>query len=293
MVSFFLQHIKYEKRLSQHTVTAYKTDLEQFVSYLKFQYELEDPENADFNMIRSWIVGMADEGLEKKSINRKIATLRSFYNFLIRHKKIVADPMLKIKALKNDKTLPKYVEESPMETLLDEIDFGDDFEGIRDKLVIELLYGTGMRLSELIGLKISDLNFYDNTLIVLGKRNKHRVIPINNPLAALIKQYLVLREEIVQDPQDKILILTDAGNEAYPMFIQRLVKKHLNLVTTLDQKSPHVLRHTFATHLLNRGADLNAIKDLLGHTSLAATQIYTHNSIEKLKKTFQKAHPKA
>jgi integrase/recombinase XerC len=293
MVSYFLQHIKYEKRLSHHTVTAYETDLTQFSAFLLFQYEFKEPEKADFQMIRSWIVALVDEKIENRSINRKIATLRSFYNFLLRHKSITTDPMLKIKALKTDKTLPKYVEEKPMENLLDDMEFSDDFSGLRDKLVIELLYGTGMRLAELIGLKITDLNLYNNTLMVLGKRNKHRVIPVNRSLVEAIRKYLTLRTDITDDTTNTYLILTDSGTQAYPMFIQRLVKKYLSLVTSLEQRSPHVLRHTFATHLLNRGADLNAIKDLLGHTSLAATQVYTHNSIEKLKKVFKQAHPKA
>lgn len=293
MVSYFLQHIKYEKRLSHHTVTAYEGDLKQFSAFLLYQYEFKEPEKADFQMIRSWIVALVDEKIENRSINRKIATLRTFYNFLLRHKAITTDPMLKIKALKTDKTLPKYVEEKPMENLLDDIEFSDDFSGLRDKLVLELLYGTGMRLAELIGLKITDLNLYNNTLIVLGKRNKQRIIPVNKSLVEAIKKYLTLRTDIIDDTTNTYLIVTDSGTQAYPMFIQRLVKKYLSLVTSLEQRSPHVLRHTFATHLLNRGADLNAIKDLLGHTSLAATQIYTHNSIEKLKKIFKQAHPKA
>ncbi|CAH0994421.1 Tyrosine recombinase XerC [Emticicia aquatica] len=293
MVTFFLQHIKFEKRLSHHTVTAYENDLKQFSAFLLFQYELEKPEKADFQMIRSWIVALVEEQIENRSINRKIATLRTFYNFLLRHKAIITDPMLKIKALKTDKTLPKYVEEKPMENLLDGMEFSDDFSGLRDKLVIELLYGTGMRLSELIGLKITDLNLYNNILTVLGKRNKHRLIPVNRTLVEVIKKYLALRTDIIDDTTNTYLILTDNGTQAYPMFIQRLVKKYLSLVTSLEQRSPHILRHTFATHLLNRGADLNAIKDLLGHSSLAATQVYTHNSIEKLKKVYQQAHPKA
>ena len=293
MVSYFLQHIKYEKRLSHHTVTAYEGDLKQFSAFLLFQYEFKEPEKADFQMIRSWIVALVDEKIENRSINRKIATLRTFYNFLLRHKAITTDPMLKIKALKTDKTLPKYVEEKPMENLLDDMEFSDDFSGLRDKLVLELLYGTGMRLAELIGLKITDLNLYNNTLVVLGKRNKQRIIPVNKSLVEAIKKYLTLRTDIIDDTTNTYLIVTESGTQAYPMFIQRLVKKYLSLVTSLEQRSPHVLRHTFATHLLNRGADLNAIKDLLGHTSLAATQVYTHNSIEKLKKVFKQAHPKA
>lgn len=293
MVSYFLQHIKYEKRLSHHTVTAYEGDLKQFSAFLLFQYEFKEPEKADFQMVRSWIVALVDEKIENRSINRKIATLRTFYNFLLRHKVITTDPMLKIKALKTDKTLPKYVEEKPMENLLDDIEFSDDFSGLRDKLVLELLYGTGMRLAELIGLKITDLNLYNNTLMVLGKRNKQRIIPVNKSLVEAIKKYLTFRTDITDDNTNTYLIVTDSGTQAYPMFIQRLVKKYLSLVTSLEQRSPHILRHTFATHLLNRGADLNAIKDLLGHTSLAATQVYTHNSIEKLKAVFKQAHPKA
>ncbi len=293
MVSYFLQHIKYEKRLSHHTVTAYEGDLKQFSAFLLFQYEFKEPEKADFQMVRSWIVALVDEKIENRSINRKIATLRTFYNFFLRHKVITTDPMLKIKALKTDKTLPKYVEEKPMENLLDDIEFSDDFSGLRDKLVLELLYGTGMRLAELIGLKITDLNLYNNTLMVLGKRNKQRIIPVNKSLVEAIKKYLTFRTDITDDNTNTYLIVTDSGTQAYPMFIQRLVKKYLSLVTSLEQRSPHILRHTFATHLLNRGADLNAIKDLLGHTSLAATQVYTHNSIEKLKAVFKQAHPKA
>jgi len=293
MVSFFLQHIKYEKRLSHHTIAAYEGDLKQFSAFLLFRYEFKEPENATFQMIRSWIVAMVDEKIENRSINRKIATLRTFYNFLLRHKAIATNPMLKIRALKTDKTPPKYVEEKPMENLLDHMQFSDDFSGLRDKLVIELLYGTGMRLAELIGLKLNDLNLYNHTLIVLGKRNKQRIIPINKSLVEAIKKYLILRSEITNDATNTYLILNESGMQAYPMFVQRLVKKYLSLVTSLDQRSPHVLRHTFATHLLNRGADLNAIKDLLGHTSLAATQVYTHNSIEKLKEVFKQAHPKA
>ncbi|RYU93308.1 tyrosine-type recombinase/integrase [Emticicia agri] len=297
MVSYFLQHIQFEKRLSHHTLTAYEGDMKQFSLYLEFQYELKEPEKADSQMIRSWIASMAEEKMDNRSINRKIATLRSYYNFLLRRKAIASDPMLKVKALKTDRSLPRYVEEKPMQTMLDEVEFSSDFTGLRDKLVLELLYGTGMRLAELINLKIGDINLYNNTLTVLGKRNKHRVIPINKSLVEAINTYLKHREEVLlENPENKdnhYLILTDNGTQAYPMFIQRLVKRYLSLVTSLEQRSPHVLRHTFATHLLNRGADLNAIKDLLGHTSLAATQVYTHNTIEKLKKVFQQAHPKA
>ncbi|MFD2935558.1 tyrosine-type recombinase/integrase [Spirosoma flavum] len=292
--SDFLQHIRYEKRLSHHTLTAYTNDLEQFRLFLLTECNIAEPERSDFRHIRSWIVSLVEAGTDKSSVNRKIATLRSFFGFLLRRKVIDFDPTSKIQALKASKKLPQYVEEKPMEMLLNDIEFSDTFEGIRDKLVLELLYGTGIRLSELIGLKTADVNLYEKTITVLGKRNKHRIIPLNQPLFELIQQYCRSKENEFSGQADGIyLIVSDKGVAAYPMLIQRIVKQNLTLVTTLEKKSPHVLRHSFATHLLNRGADLNAIKDLLGHSSLAATQIYTHTSLEQLKKTYDQAHPKA
>ena len=290
----FLTHIRYEKRLSHHTLTAYANDLEQFSTFLKTECNLDQPERADFRHIRSWIVSLVEGGIDKSSVNRKIATLRAYYEFLLRRKVIALDPMVKIQALKASKKLPQYVEEKPMAMLLDDVEFSNTFEGVRDKLVLELLYGTGIRLSELTGLKTTDVNLYEKTIIVLGKRNKHRIIPLTHPLYELIQQYLRLKETEFGNEADLVyLLVSDKGIAAYPMLIQRIVKRHLALVTTLEKKSPHVLRHSFATHLLNRGADLNAIKDLLGHTSLAATQIYTHTSLEQLKQTYDQAHPKA
>ncbi len=292
--SDFLTHIRYEKRLSHHTLTAYAGDLEQFGLFLTTECNVNQPELADFRHIRSWIVSLVEGGMDKSSVNRKIATLRAFYEFLLRRKVITLDPMTKIQALKASKKLPQYVEEKPMEMLLSDTEFPDTFEGIRDKLVLELLYGTGIRLSELTGLKTTDVDLYQKTIMVLGKRNKHRIIPLTQPLFELIQQYMQVKETEFSGQADAIhLVVSDKGVPAYPMLIQRIVKKHLALVTTLEKKSPHVLRHSFATHLLNRGADLNAIKDLLGHTSLAATQIYTHTSLEQLKKTYDQAHPKA
>ncbi|GAB3253989.1 tyrosine recombinase XerC [Larkinella harenae] len=294
MVTLFLEHIRYEKRLSHHTLTAYRTDLDQFLAYLKSDYELDQPEQATFHQIRSWIVSLVESGMDKTSVNRKIATLRSFYGFLMRRKIITTDPTLKVSALKTSKKIPVFVEEKPMETLLDGVDFPDDFKGLRDKLVLELLYGTGIRLAELVGLKMADVSLYEKTITVLGKRNKHRIIPVPQPLFALIQQYQQAKEtEFGPKSDPTYLILSDQGVRAYPVLIQRIVKRYLELVTTLEKKSPHVLRHTYATHLLNRGADLNAIKDLLGHSSLAATQIYTHTTIDKLKKAYNQAHPKA
>jgi integrase/recombinase XerC len=290
----FLQHIRYEKRLSHHTLTAYANDLAQFSTFLSVECNITQPERADFRHIRSWIVSLVEVELDKSSVNRKIATLRAYYGFLLRRKVIDLDPTTKIQALKVSRKLPVYVEEKPMDMLLTDVDFPDTFAGIRDKLVLELLYGTGIRLSELTGLKTVDINMYDKTITVLGKRNKHRIIPLTQPLFALIQQYVQLKEQEFSGQSDQnVLIVSDKGVAAYPVLIQRIVTRYLTLVTTLEKKSPHVLRHSFATHLLNRGADLNAIKDLLGHSSLAATQIYTHTSLEQLKKTYDQAHPKA
>ncbi|TDE10003.1 tyrosine-type recombinase/integrase [Dyadobacter psychrotolerans] len=290
MIDKFLESLQYEKRSSAHTITSYKTDLEQFRKYLLFQYEVSQPETAQPPMLRSWIVDLMEEGLNPVSINRKIASLRSFYGFLRKKGLISTDPTKILSALKTRKKLPAYVEEKSMEVLFDTEMFAENAEGFRDRVIMELLYGSGIRLSELIGLEISDLDLTGKTIRVFGKRAKERMIPISASLTALLSRYLVER---APEEETDILILTDNGKPAYPVFIQRIVKKYLSAVTTLSQKSPHVLRHTYATHLLNRGADLNAIKELLGHANLAATQIYTHNSIEKLKKTHQQAHPKA
>lgn len=290
MIEVFVEFLRYEKRASAHTILAYQTDLDQLKKYLLFQYDAESLEGAQPAMLRSWVVSLMEEHVAPSSINRKIATLRSFYAFLRKKRLISKDPTKVLLSLKAGKKLPMFVEEKSIEMLFDEIGFTDDYSGLRDQVVLEILYGTGMRLAELLGLTVSDINPYSNTIKVLGKGSKERIIPISTLLSDLLKKYLSQRapEEATQ-----MLILTDKGKEAYPMFIQRIVKKYLTAVTTLSQKSPHILRHTYATHLLNRGAELNAIKDLLGHANLAATQIYTHNSIEKLKQSHQQAHPKA
>lgn len=290
MIEPFLEYLAFEKRSSEHTVISYRTDLDQFRKYLLFQYELDKPETATPVMLRSWIVSLMEEKLNPTSINRKMASLRSYYGFLRRRKYITKDPSGILSSMKMRRKLPAFVDEKAMESLFISEDFTDDFAGYRDRIIMELLYGTGMRLSELIDLEIKDLELEARIVRVTGKRGKERLIPVSTLLVGFLKEYLVQRSP--EEPTNA-LILTDSGKAAYPVFIQRTVKKYLSGVTTLSQKSPHVLRHTYATHLLNRGADLNAIKELLGHANLAATQIYTHNSIEKLKKTHQQAHPKA
>ena len=288
----FINYLRYEKRLSPHTVIAYSNDLDQFIIYLKSVYSLEDIKEVNHSVIRSWIVSLMENKIKARSVNRKISTLKSFYKFLLREKILDVNPMHKIQSPKNPKRLPVFVEESKMNSLIEDISFENDFEGRRNFLIIEMLYSTGMRRIELVNLKESDINYYNHTIKVLGKRNKERLIPLTPELIVLIKEYIEQRNKSIQVKND-FLFLTEKGNQIYPGAVYRVVKDALNKVTTLAKKSPHVLRHTFATHLLNNGANLNAIKELLGHANLAATQIYTHNTIGKLKSVYSKAHPKA
>jgi integrase/recombinase XerC len=293
MFDTFLHYLQYEKRYSKHTIVSYSTDLTQFTKYLSEVYEITDLTTVSHQMVRSWIVTLMDEGLNAKSINRKIACLKSFYKFLHKNGEISKNPMLKVISPKTKKRLPVFVEEQQMNLLLDEFEFADDFYGKRDRLILELLYGTGMRLSELIGLTHQSVDNHNNTIKVLGKGNKERIIPIGKKLIDYINNFISEKKNNFECNITEKLIVTNKGEECYPAFVHRTVKRYLSYITTLEKKSPHVLRHTYATHLLNNGADLNSIKELLGHSSLAATQVYTHNSIEKLKKIFEQAHPKA
>jgi integrase/recombinase XerC len=291
-IESFLKYLQYEKRYSAHTVTSYQNDLGQFSAYLKSQYELE-AHQAVHGAIRSWLVALNEEGLEAASINRKIACLRSYFKFLLREEVITESPMLKVKVLKTKKKLPHFVHEPDMVTLLDHGAFEDTHAGLRQRLILELFYGTGMRLSELISLKEHQINLREQTLKVLGKRNKERVIPFGDSLVSIIENYKAARNKEVDMKAHGLLLVTDSGDALYPMMVNRIVKKYLRAFSSVEKKSPHVLRHSYATHLLSKGAEINAVKDLLGHSSLAATQVYTHNTIEKLKKAFDQAHPKA
>ena len=295
IVDGFLDYIQKEKRFSSHTVIAYSKDLDQFLHHITENLEVTSIQKVDHHDIRSWIVSiLEDEKLQATSVNRKISCLRSFYKHLIRNEVVSKNPMAKITSLKTKKKLPLFLEQAQMENLLDQMEFGEGFKGVRDKLIIELLYCTGMRRAELIGLKTSNVNRSNQEIKVLGKRNKERIIPLSQSSLLLIAKYEALaRDSFGALKQDGFLLIDDNGVQMSDGFVYRKVNRYLRLVTTIEKKSPHILRHTFATHMLNNGADLNAIKELLGHSSLSATQVYTHNSIEKLTQIYKQAHPRA
>lgn len=298
----FIDYIQYEKRYSPHTVSAYCNDLEQFYSFLSNQYNTIDIREVSHPMIRSWLALLMEQKILPRSVNRKLTTLKSFYKFLVKEGIVSIDPMRKINSLKTSKKLPSFVEKDKMEKLFTTVNFGTGFPALRDRMIMEIFYMTGMRLSELINLKETDIDFHLSALKVIGKRNKERLIPFSNKFADLLKSYLSEKTIWLENDESKMpsgiehnqwLIILNNGKKAYPRFIYTTVTKYLSQVTTLQQISPHVLRHTFATHLLNNGAELNAVKELLGHASLSATQVYTHNTIEKLKRIYKQAHPKA
>lgn len=292
-ITSFIQYLTFEKHFSTHTISAYRVDLTQFSQYIQLQYETNHPRFINHQMIRSWLVQLMHEKVSARSVNRKLSSLKSFYGFLMKEKVVSNNPLSKVQPPKTSKRLPVFVEEQHMNRLLDyeDIAFGDDFAGKRNKLILILFYSTGIRLSELIGLKTADIDFTRDTLKVLGKRNKERIIPVTAELKEELNHYLQSRTD--KGIQHEHLFTTDAGQKMYPKLVYNVVKKYLSLVTSIEKRSPHVLRHTFATHLLNKGADLNAIKELLGHANLAATQVYTHNSIERLKNIYKNKHPRA
>lgn len=295
MIDSFLKYLQYEKRVSAHTSLAYKNDLDQFSKFLKETYDDSAIESADYGTVRSWIISLVDIEIQASSVNRKIASLKAFYKFLMRQQVITKNPMQKIRALKTQKRLPSFVNESEMVKVLDNNDKlqnPESLENWRNKLILELFYATGIRLSELIQLKENRVNIHDRTIKVLGKRNKERVIPFPASIVPIIEGYRSVRNREVEMKDHGLLLVTDAGKPCYPMMVYRVVTHHLKN-TGSEKTSPHVLRHSYATHLLNKGAEINAVKDLLGHSSLAATQVYTHNSMEKIKKAFDQAHPKA
>jgi len=289
-IAAYLQFLEYEKRYSPHTIDAYCRDLSQFEIF----FSGNGTENiaVDFRAIRRWIMALYSEGDTPRTVNRKIAALRSFFNYLMKKGLITINPMEKVGLLKVDKNLPVFVTTGKMDELLDEepVNVGD-FKAMRNRMILELFYMTGMRLSELIHLKDSDVDFGAMTIKVLGKRNKERIIPLTVSFCSKLRQYLSLRNSTF--PETEMLFVLDSGKPLYERWVQRLVRQELGTVTTMEKRSPHVLRHSFATSILDNGAELNAIKEILGHANLAATQVYTHNSLKRIKKVYQQAHPRA
>ena len=288
----FLKYLKFEKRCSEHTVIAYRKDLDQFEAFMFRKIGDFDILKAEPKMIRSWIVEMMGKGIAAKTVNRKITTLKSFYKYLLRQELIENSPVANIITPKVPKKLPEFVGENDLHQLLDNGYFSNDFEGKRDLLILSLFYGTGIRLSELINLKDSDFQKNEYLIKVIGKNKNERIVPYPRSMNPLIEEYTQKRDQELEK-KEAFFFLTAKGKKAYEKLIYRVVQKNLALVTTLEKKSPHVLRHSYATHLLNRGADLNAVKELLGHANLAATQIYTHTSMEKLQNVYKQAHPRA
>ncbi len=289
----FLDYLRQVKRYSDHTLLAYQIDIEQFMGFLSDQYGIQQVELANASMVRTWFAGLMDERIARSTFNRKRSTLRSLYKFLLAYDIIQINPMDHLAAVKKGKRLPVYIDEDKLDTLLQTEDFVTDFNGMRDLLMLEMLYGTGMRLSELIHLQHKDIDAGRKQISITGKGKKQRSLPLLDSLLDTYNKYCLEKRREYDLKASNYVFVTDKGEQLYPAFVYRRVRKYLGRVTTKTRKSPHVMRHSFATHMLNRGADLNAIKELLGHSSLSATQVYTHNTIEKIKQIYKQAHPKA
>ena len=290
----FIQYLSSEKRYSSHTVSAYQNDLEQFFNFLESNYEVLSASEINHQMIRAWIMELIDNKISGRSVNRKLSSLKTFFRYLRKNNLVTVNPMLKILPPKTNKALPEFVSNEQMNLLLDDVNFEEDFEGKRDRLIIEMFYFTGIRLAELVGLTNADVDLEKKQIKVLGKRNKERIIPFGNILERSIVAYISEREKMTGTVRaEQAFFTTKKGLKIYKKLVYRVVNSYLSKVSTLKKKSPHILRHTFATHMLNNGADLNAIKELLGHANLSATQVYTHNTIDKLKSIYNQAHPRA
>ncbi|MFD2824150.1 tyrosine-type recombinase/integrase [Lacinutrix iliipiscaria] len=289
----FIEYLLLEKNYSKLTVKAYENDLNDFLIFNTAQFDQKGIEQANYSQLRSWIVSMVESDISNRTINRKISALNSYYKFLLKTGTIQNNPLVKHKALKTSKKIQIPFSETEIAIVLDELNFENDFEGIRDKLIIELFYSTGIRRIELVELKLQDLDIANKTLKVLGKRNKERFVPLLQSVIQTISNYLKVRSELEIIQNNDYLFLTKKGVKIYETLVYRIINQYFSLASSKVKKSPHILRHSFATHLLNQGADLNAVKELLGHSSLAATQVYTHNSIAELKKVYLNAHPRS
>jgi len=289
----FISYLGLEKNYSPHTTKAYRNDILEFQDFCRQQFGIEDIAQISYNLIRSWIVSLVESGVSNRSVNRKIASLKAYYKYLLGAGVLTVNPLVKHKALKTSKKIEIPFSETEMDDVLSQIPFEDNFEGKRDKLIIELLYTTGIRRAELIGLKVGDVDYGAMTIKVLGKRNKERIIPLLEATKELFLEYNLERSALEAIKDKAYILLSAKGNKMYETLVYRIINKYFSLVSAKVKKSPHILRHTFATHLLNKGADLNSVKELLGHSSLASTQVYTHNSIAELKKVHLAAHPRS
>ncbi|MGB3775147.1 MAG: tyrosine-type recombinase/integrase [Leeuwenhoekiella sp.] len=288
----FLEYLKLEKNYSNHTLVAYEGDINSFFDFAKITYETEDPEAITYPIIRSWIVSLSEAEITHRTINRKIASLKSFYKFLQKIGVLEVSPLARHRSMKVKQKVQVPFSEAEIENAIEQLKSASDFTGIRNHLLIELFYATGIRRSELINVKLEDVDLYAKTLKVLGKRNKERLIPLIDPLILTIFNYLEYRRKEFPECISPYLLLTDKGVKMYSTLVYRIINNYFSRVSLKVKTSPHVLRHTFATHLLNGGADMNSVKELMGHSSLASTQIYTHNNIAQLQKIYGKAHPR-
>lgn len=291
LITSFIEYLDLEKKYAANTLTFYQKDLKEFQVFMANEFDLEDLSQVHYGLIRSWIVSLVDKGLNNKSINRKLSSLKSFYKFLLKTAVIDENPMAKHKALKTEKNVHAVFSEKEINKAIETID-SSDFEGVRDRAIIELFYTTGIRRSELINVQLVDIDFYKETVKVTGKRNKERIIPLLPSTIDVLKTYLEVRNKWVQRQEESTLFITKKGVKINQTLVYRIINTYFSRVSTKNKKSPHILRHSFATHLLTNGADLNAIKELLGHSSLASTQVYTQNSIAHLKKVYAQTHPR-
>ena len=288
----FIDYLSLEKKYSQHTVVAYQKDLSDFLQFAKEGYDYKDIIDVNYAIVRSWIVSLVDQGIANRSINRKISSLKTYYKFLLKTKQIEVTPLAQHKALKTSKKLQVPFSEKEIQDVLELLQAEEGYEGIRDKLIVELFYSTGMRRAELIGLKVNNISIAQKTIKVLGKRNKERIIPLLSPVVRSLEHFIVERNKLETIGDKDFLLLTNKGDKIYETLVYRIINNYFSKASVKVKRSPHILRHSFATHLLNEGADLNAVKELLGHSSLASTQVYTHNSIGQLKQVYQNAHPR-
>ena len=289
----FLEYLLLEKKYSKLTINAYQQDIIEFSGFINLEYNTNSIETVNYSQIRSWIVSLVEKGISNRSINRKVSALNSYFKFLLKTESVQVNPLAKHKALKTSKKIQVPFSETEIATVLDELYYENNFEGIRNKLIIELLYSTGIRRIELVELRLKDIDFSNKTLKVLGKRNKERFVPLLEAVMETSKVYLEFRNQLKNITDKEVLFLTKNGVKIYETLVYRIINEYFSLASGKVKKSPHILRHSFATHLLNQGADLNAVKELLGHSSLAATQVYTHNSIAELKKVYLNTHPRS